>query len=266
MTTVPQSILIRRKVLQWFDANATHMTLKEFGFDRSLLRNLWPSTWRSGIISCGSFMINYGSTVVISQISNATLISEYLVTHRIANLTRQIAQTPLYARLPELFHLFAKYQIQEIRNILGRTFFFSLSSISLFFLVLGIVGNPLFTVLEFQTRLLSGGLYALLCFVIVLEMHHSMHAQVYMSTNHVPFLLPSIISGALILGLDFMVVDSYGLVGLLLIQFAVQASFNNWYPVKLSCKLVGWTAKTYFLDLIKGAEYFVARLKAPFST
>jgi len=34
------------------------------------------------------------------------------------------------------------------------------------------------------------------------------------------------------------VIDDYGLWGIVLVQFIVQLSFNNWYPVWLNYKLV----------------------------
>jgi hypothetical protein len=82
-----------------------------------------------------------------------------------------------------------------------------------------------------------------------LELHHASHAQIYMGTNHVPFLLPSIITGLLILCGGYLVVPRYGVMGLIMVQAISHLLINNWYPVYLNLKLLDWKLDKYFYDL-----------------
>ena len=85
--------------------------------------------------------------------------------------------------------------------------------------------------------LIKANLIVLMCVIYLLEINHVVHANVYTSTNHIPFVMPTIISGILIFVLSFLVVETYDLIGVLLVQLCVQLSFNNWYPIYLNHKL-----------------------------
>ena len=90
-----------------------------------------------------------------------------------------------------------------------------------------------------------------MAFGLLLEMHHGIHANIYVSTNHIPFLWPGLISGILIIILSLAVMDSFGLLGIILVQFIVQLSFNNWFPVYLNLKLMNWGFIEYLINILK---------------
>ena len=79
----------------------------------------------------------------------------------------------------------------------------------------------------------------------ILDLHASFHATIYTSTNHVPFVLPATISGALILLVGFNVLPAYGLLGIVVAKFIIQFLFNNWYAPYLSLKLMKWPIHLY---------------------
>jgi hypothetical protein len=90
-----------------------------------------------------------------------------------------------------------------------------------------------------------------MCLTVMLDLHASFHATIYTSTNHIPFLVPSLISGSVIIGLGFLVLPIYGLVGILMVRLIAQLSFNNWYSVYLSLKLLNWPFLIYLTDVPK---------------
>jgi hypothetical protein len=97
---------------------------------------------------------------------------------------------------------------------------------------------------------------------ILFDMHSSFHASIYTSTNHIPFLVPSLISGAIIIGLGFYVLPIYGLIGILLVRFLIQISFNNWYAWYLSLKLLRWPFLKYIYEVPKyGVIYLKDKTK-----
>ena len=96
---------------------------------------------------------------------------------------------------------------------------------------------------------------------ITLELHHGFHAQIYMGSNHVPFLLPGLISGIIILGIGSYVISQYGLIALVLTQLLVQLSFNNWYPVYLNLKLLDWGLSDYFLTIFSKKNFGLEWIK-----
>ena len=96
------------------------------------------------------------------------------------------------------------------------------------------VGPEILDLLGAKTSLVPFPIILIMSISIMLELHHACHANIYLGTNHVPFLIPAIASGAAIVGISFGIVGSYGLIGIVLVQFFVQLSLNNWYPVYLN--------------------------------
>ena len=125
--------------------------------------------------------------------------------------------------------------------------------------IIGIVGNEILAFMDIENRLVTGVVFFIMAISLVLEYHHAVHAQVYMGSNHVPFLLPALFSGFLILGIGFSVVGTFGLIGVVLTQFLVQLSINNWYPVYLDLKLLNWKFKDYAIDLISVPKIYTQR-------
>lgn len=232
----------------WFKKNGHTIGLK-FSFHKETIKTIWPSTWRLGSIQYGSYLINYGSGIIISQVKNAETIAGFMLAQRIIFFIRQVSQAPIYANLPRIFQLMSKRDFEEIRKFSIKGIRISLI-ILLFSLVFFVVaGNHIFAFMNIKTRLPEMLVLSIMCFSIILEMHHSIHAQIYMGTNYIPFLIPTVVSGVIILFGGFMTVGHYGIIGVVLVQFAVQVCFNNWYSVFLNTKLLGWSFSGYICDL-----------------
>lgn len=90
--------------------------------------------------------------------------------------------------------------------------------------------------LDFVSPFLSQELIIFMSIIFFLELNHGNHAQLYLTNNHHPFLLPSVISGILILILSYFLINDFGIIGLLISQGFVQLGFNNWYPIYLNIK------------------------------
>ena len=129
-------------------------------------------------------------------------------------------------------------------------------------LFIALFGNWALHFLSTNTRFVGTGLLALMCLTVLLDMHSSFHGSIYTSTNHIPFLIPSVVSGALIIGIGFYVLPIYGLIGILLVRFIIQFSFNNWYAMILSLKLLQWPVIKYVMEVpIFGLVYIKDKSK-----
>ena len=236
-------------VKNWFSMRGYkyHYILK---FDWALFKNLWPANWRFAGMQYGSFLTTNGTSVIVSQLNNASLIASYLLTHKLILFVRQISQTPLYANLPRVFQLMAKKNYNKLKTYCAKNIVFGLSVQLILLTILISLGKPITSIFEFDTTLVSTNIMLIMAASIMLELHHGFHAQIYMGSNHVPFLLPGIVSGILILGMGSYVINQYGLIALVLTQLLVQLSFNNWYPVYLNLKLLNWEFGDYMKALL----------------
>lgn len=97
----------------------------------------------------------------------------------------------------------------------------------------------------------------------LLDMHASFHASIYTSTNHVPFLIPALISGAVIFILGYFLLPIYGVISIIMLRFLVQIAFNHWYAVVLSLRLLQWPFKNYIVELpTLGTKFLYAKAKS----
>lgn len=123
--------------------------------------------------------------------------------------------------------------------------FIGLSVMAFGFLFLGLFGNPALRLLGSETLLVPMTIFVIIAITEILDLHASFHATLYSSTNHVPFVLPATISGILIIGLGFIIMPIYGLLGIVLTKFVIQLMLNNWYAPSLSLRLLKWPIFQY---------------------
>lgn len=242
-----------------------HLGVKERitkNFDKNLFNKIWPATWRFGAITWGGYLIIQANSIVVAQLENAKVIATFLFTQRLLFMIRNFSQAPIYAGLPQIFRFIAKKDFLSLRRYSGRAIFYSLFMLVTALIFVGLFTNPLLQLLKIDFRIIPFNIYVIMAVSLVLEMHHCIHTQIYIGTNHVPFLWPSLISGAAIISLGFTFVGEYGLLGLVIIQMLVQIAFNNWFSVYLSLRLSKWTFSRYIIDMLEyGAMPAVKKLK-----
>ena len=245
--------LMRRAVY----ANLDKIPTKRPCFEKGLFQQLWPSTWRQGAMKWGAYMIYNGGGLVVAQMSDTKLIASYLLTLRVVFVFRQIAQAPMVAYMPKVISSLARQNLAEFREWTLKITTITLSIFSVCLIVLILCGDLALGLFGSQKEFVPLGVMILLFVAYLLELHHTIHASLYIATNHVPFLWPSLLSGVAIVGFGSLFVKSYGLYGLILTQIVVQALCNNWLPVYLSLRLTNWGFFLYIRDLLKTLNKFV---------
>jgi hypothetical protein len=236
-------------VKKWFNRQG-HNFISKLKFNGPLFKTLWPANWRFAGMQYGSFLTTNGTSVLVSQLNNPSLIASYLLTHKLILFIRQVSQTPLYANLPKIFQLMAKKNYKYLKSFCARNIVLGMGIQLTLLIGLLSFSEPIMSFFDIKTSLAPSSVMIIMALSIMLELHHGFHAQIYMGSNHVPFLLPGIVSGIFILGIGYNVISVYGLIGLVLTQFLVQLSFNNWYPVYLNLKLLNWEFGDYMKALL----------------
>ena len=130
-------------------------------------------------------------------------MASFLFTMRIVGFINDLARAPFYTNVPKIYSLAAKKDFKTLRlNLLN---IFSLDywscwadSVSFSVWQLGPCLNRI------STRFVPLSILLIIIVTELLDVHSSYHASIYTSTNHIPFLLPALISGGLIIGVGFM--------------------------------------------------------------
>lgn len=248
-------------VKNWFRKNNIPM-VNNMHFDRGIFSAMWATSWKLGGIFWGNYLIGRGNDILVSQISNAKLMASFLITTRILTYITQFSQISLYSVTPKIYQLSAQKKHKELKELASGYMFLGLFLMSGGVLALILFGN---TVLRFlsDNQLLPVMLLILMSLTSLLEMHASFHASIYTSTNHIPFLIPTIVSGAIIFGLGYYTLPLYGIPALILIRLIVGLAFNYWFSTYLSLRLLRWKLLEYLYELpVYGMRFLILKVKS----
>ncbi len=248
LQSVVRFLYLRWYVLRWFRRNGIRIK-KRRHFDKEIFNSLWGATWRLGGLSWGAYAITSGTSLVIAQLKDPVMMASFLFTMRIVGFINNLARAPFYTNVPKIYSLAAKKNFDSLKVKSSEYIFLGMLVMIGGFSAISIFGNLGLDLIGIKTRFVPLGILLVICITEILDIHSSYHASIYTSTNHIPFLWPALISGALIIGLGFYVLPIYGIMGLVLTKFIIQLSFNNWYSVILSMKLLNWNFFRYLADM-----------------
>jgi hypothetical protein len=219
-------------------------------FNLQMFNEIWPSTWRYGLMLFGSHFINNGTVLVVAQLSDTSLIASYLLTVRILVIIRSLSISQFNANYPSLINLVVSKDFYQVKKSLSPIIRNAILVLSITLLIVFFLGNDIIKILSNDVRIIDNYLFIIMSIGIVLEAHHGFHANIYLSTNHVPFLWPGLISGLFIILISLALIYPFGIIGVVLTQFLVQLSFNNWFPIYLNLKLLRWNFSEYSLNVL----------------
>jgi O-antigen/teichoic acid export membrane protein len=208
-----------------------------------LIGTLWPTAWRSGLVSLGGFLVISANTLICSAFLDLRRTASYGLSLSIIAILTYASSTFIQIKLPLINQLRATNRATEIIELwIQRT------RVSIVFFVLGGLvllfwGNLALQTIGAKTLLLPKAQLALALLIFGLEMHHSLYAGLIISENQNPFVAPALISGTATLALSLLLTPRLGVWGMLLAQGISQACFNNWWTVFRAIRGLGlsWT-------------------------
>jgi hypothetical protein len=205
---------------------------------------------KSLVVKVGGFL-TLNSLSAVSMGLPAADSASFLFTTRIIVLIYQFSFVPVRIKLPTIIKLRVDKNLSKIKNILIS----SLQIYTLIYLIVSVlvltVSSYIFELLNVDNKLLNTSLLLFMLLMYFLELHHVAHAMYYETTNKIPSMYISILSGITIYLAASFFSKEYGILGLIFSQFIVQLIGNNWYPVYLNLKSLNWTFKKYSKEIIK---------------
>jgi O-antigen/teichoic acid export membrane protein len=211
--------LIRRKTLK-SDPAKTKETFKA----------IWGSSSRLGIVAIGAFLSVKFSYLLCAKFLGLQTAAEY-------GLTQQLMDF-LISGCTIVFSTYSPMISQDriIRNSEGIKNKFSVSICIAFITFIAgviaiiVIGYPLLSAIKSKTSIIPLNFFIIYAIMMFLELNHSLCASFIATKNEIPFVKPSLISGAAIILLSSFLLSctSLGLMSLILSQMAVQLCFNNW--------------------------------------
>ncbi|EKO3487348.1 hypothetical protein M3924_002989 [Vibrio fluvialis] len=235
------STLSYRVIVAYYFTSSTDSELNSIkstsGNRMLLLKVMWLSSWKLGATNLGSFCVKRSSYFVVASYFGLDLAGKLGVTLQIINLISSVGSMIFNLNLPRMNFLQSDFSknYKEIRKIFFSSLVFShlvyiLSGVFLYFW-----GPWLLSIVSPNADIIHGQPLVLLLIVYYLEINHTIFATYLTSLNKVPFFKASIISGFLIVVLNYLVCKytDMNIVGIIIVQLLVQLAYNNWkWPVE----------------------------------
>lgn len=252
---------LRAFVLSWFKEKKI-VVGKKHRFDQEIFSSIWKTTWHTGLTFIALYVIGFVDALIVGQFKNTTAINSFFITKRILTFIKGFSRAPFYANVQRIYSVGAAKDFETMKQKSSVYIFYSMILLIGLLMGVAIIGNPVLSLFT-ETRLVSLSIYVIMSLTIILEIHSSFHADIYVSTNHFPFLIPAGITGIIIGATGIPAAQHFGIMGLVMVPFIASMMVNNWYPVYLTFKLTGWNMMTYTRDLISfGFRDVLYRIKS----
>jgi O-antigen/teichoic acid export membrane protein len=217
----------------------------------SLLRKLWPTAWRSGVVTLGIYATVSFGTLICSHFLGLKATASYGLSLQLVLAAMGIATSFVSVKIPMIAQMHARGETRRISGVIFprlRWFWSAYIGLSAAAILFG--ERVVRDILHSRTTLLPTPLFFALFLVIGLEGHHAIFRDVTITAHRNPFAKPVIISAALIVVLSFVLVPQFGLWGLILAPGLVQICFNNWWTVVVGLESMGNSVSDYIYALL----------------
>lgn len=216
-----------------------------------LLATLWPTAWRTGVVTLGIYATLSASTLICTAYLGLRTTASFGLSSQLALAAVSVATAFTLVKLPLIAQMHVRGQAREIAAIIFprlRWYCLVYAALSLAGIFLG--NRVLLGTLHSKTPLLSTGLLAALFIVIGLEGHHGIFRELALTANQNPFARPVVISGIIVVILSLILVRWIGLWGLILAPGLVQICFNNWWTVLVGLRSIESSPVGYLSSLV----------------
>jgi O-antigen/teichoic acid export membrane protein len=227
-------LVVRNYFLEIYICQKKFKNFVFFGFDFKIFKWVWGPTWRSGLGILSSTGLTQVTGIIYTNMSSSFQLASYLITLKLVVTISAFSRAPFYSKIPVFSGLRVRNEIAQLVQktrlaMLKSLWVFVIGISSLFFL-----GEYLLILIGSNTELESPVFIVFMAFIWFFERHHAMHAQIYSTTNKIPFYKMMIISGIANVILMYILVPKIGVWGFPTSLAISNLLINNWWNVKIS--------------------------------
>ena len=199
---------------------------------------LWPNSYRTALVFVGSFLTLRGGILLAPKLTSANIAADYVLGVTLVLGLSAVATELGRVKLPSLHTAQISESISKVRDVTKEIFVVSLCSYSLGSVVLGFLAfSNTKIVIDFGMNL---NLKILIPLVIInlFELTYSLSGVFLSSQNTTPIVKSSLITGMSNIVLSTVLVNSFGIFGLIFSQLFLGLIFNYWYwPAQVAKRL-----------------------------
>jgi hypothetical protein len=172
------------------------------------------------------------SGLVYAQMAQAASVSSYLIAFRAMQLISELAQAPLYSKLPLLARMRSQGRFTQQLILAQREMRLSYAIYVLGFIGIGAAAPGLLHALGSRVVFVDNRIWALLGVGILAERFGSMHLQLYSTTNHIIWHVATGISSGIYLATIALMVPISAVYAFPVALIVSYGGFYSWYAAR----------------------------------
>lgn len=209
---------------------------------------LWHNASRLGVNFIGAFLIQRSNILVVATMVGLEEGASFIFSSQLFGIAVALSGTLMGIYLPRLSMLQAVRSREELQRTFAFVHMIGLLAYCGAAILLVTCGPYLLEAIGSRSHLMAPGMCVMMAAYLLLEVNHGGHATMITTGNRVPFVRAAIYSGVAIVALSALVLrfTGFGIWGLMIVQAAVQALYNNWkWPLE-NVSSLGLTLRRFF--------------------
>ncbi|HHJ4522446.1 TPA: O-unit flippase-like protein [Citrobacter freundii] len=201
---------------------------------KSTIPYISGSAIKLGLATVGNVAINRAPIIIAGIAFSLNIAGAFTLTMQIFLAIISVSNVYLAVKIPILSQLIIKNEKVEVKKMVMKIIVVSVALYLLGVIIFVFSSDMIISLTGSKVGFLETKYILLLGVILLLDLNHNICASILTAGNKIPFVIPVIISGALISisGWLFADVFNMGVIGLIAAQGIVQLSYNNWrWPV-----------------------------------
>lgn len=211
-------------------------SIKVDHYFKEIFQKIWHNAWRSGLTTLGSFIITQGTTLICSASLGLETTASYGLVLYLFSVISTIASIPYSTYTPSLNEARLNNDNKKLTNLVSFSVCFGWICFISCWVGLLLFGDKLLIMIHSKTPLMSFEILTFMGLFLFLEFNHSLFCNIITTSNRIPFVKASLLSGfsILVISISLLNTTDIGIWAIVLSQGIVQLSYNNWkWPLEV---------------------------------
>jgi O-antigen/teichoic acid export membrane protein len=238
-------------------------TLRRGRFERRFFGEVWAPAWRSGISGLMSNGLTSLTGILYAQVGATASVASYLLALKLMTELRNVANAPLYSKIPLMGRLRATGDTATVARVARRGMNLAYAIFALGAVGVGLTGPTLLRRLGSETAFAPLDLWWLLALAFLVHRVGSMHMQVYQTTNHVIAHVVDGFAGLIFIAATLGLIRPLGVYAFPLAMLAGYLGVHAWVSCLYSFRTMGVRPAAFtrqFLAVPAGASLVLAAM------
>jgi hypothetical protein len=214
-------------------------------YDSSLLREIWPTVWRSGLGLAMSAGVVQLTGVVYTRLAPADEVASYLLALTLVRYLTQFAQAPFYSQLPQLARLRAQGRIEALERVAARSMRRAYWALVLGCVSVGLLAAPGLEIIGSNLSFVPDRLWAAMSIATFASRFGAMHLHLYSTTNHIVWHIANGVTGTIYIACAVFLTPRIGVMAFPTSELLSDLLFYTWYCAARSYSVATFTFRSF---------------------